>query len=62
MSWFFFDNIMKKYANEQIEPEIIRTKQYEYRNKITLQVQNGKLGLYSENTNTLINIKKCLQS
>ena len=53
-------DIIKKYANEQIKPEIIGTKQYEYRNKITLQVQNGKLGLYSENTNTLINIKKCL--
>ena len=53
-------DIIKKYDNQVINPEIIKTSEYEYRNKITLQVKNGIPGLYTESTNTLIPIKKCL--
>ncbi len=53
-------DIFLKYANMDINPEIIKTDRYKYRNKITLHVQNGILGLYSEKTNKIIPIKKCL--
>lgn len=53
-------DILKKYANLELTPTITGTDEYYYRNKITLQVQNGKLGLYSRNTNTLVPINKCL--
>ncbi len=52
-------DILKKYADEIVTPKIIKTTQYGYRNKITLQVKKGKIGLYIEKTNTLIPIKKC---
>ena len=53
-------NIFKKYANTDINPIIIETTQYKYRNKITLQVKDGILGLYKENTHDIIPITKCL--
>lgn len=53
-------DIFLKYANININPEIINTTRYKYRNKITLHVQNGILGLYSEKTNKIISIEKCL--
>ncbi len=54
-------NIIEKYTNINIEIEnITPTKEFIYRNKITLKVQDGKLGLYKNKTNTLIPIKKCL--
>ena len=53
-------DIFKKYANLTINPTIIKTTPKEYRNKITLQVEKGILGLYQENTHKIIPIKKCL--
>lgn len=53
-------DILKKYANITITPSITGTEEYYYRNKITLQVQNGKLGLYTSNTNEIVPISKCL--
>lgn len=53
-------NILKKYANLDVNPTIKESKQYHYRNKITLQVQNGKIGLFSTKTNNLVSIKSCL--
>lgn len=53
-------NILKKYANLDINPTIKESIQYHYRNKITLQVQNGKIGLFSGKTNTLVPIQSCL--
>lgn len=53
-------NIINKYANLTINPTIKESIQYQYRNKITLQVQNGKIGLYTLNSNYLIPITKCL--
>ena len=54
-------NILKKYANIDIDLEILSSqKEYGYRNKITLQVENGKLGLYQQNSNTLVEIDECL--
>ena len=53
-------NILKKYANLDLNPPIKESKEYHYRNKITLQVKNGKIGLYTQNSNDLIPINECL--
>lgn len=53
-------NILKKYAKLEVEPTIKESEPYNYRNKITLQVQNGIIGLYESNSNTLVKITKCL--
>lgn len=53
-------DIMKRYANYDISPEIISNyKEYGYRNKISLKVFNGKLSLTEEDSNELVNIDKC---
>ena len=38
---------------------IVSLDRYNYRNKVTLHVDNGRLGLYDEQTNNLICIEKC---
>lgn len=53
-------NILNKYASLNLEPTITGSNEYNYRNKITLQVKNGCLGLYKQNSNDLISINKCL--
>lgn len=53
-------NIINKYANLNLNPTIKESNPYNYRNKITLQVRNGKIGLYTQSTNDLIPINKCL--
>ena len=53
-------DIFKKYTNIEVNPNILKTKELKYRNKITLQVEKGIIGLYSENTHKLIPITKCL--
>lgn len=52
--------IFKKYANIEIDPEIIPSHQFKYRNKITLQVKNGVIGLFFKKTNHIIPIDTCL--
>ncbi len=55
-------NIINKYLDKNIEiNDIIYSKQYNYRNKLTLQV-NNEIGLYKQETNDIINIDKCLIS
>ena len=51
-------NIFNKYCNMNIEPSIIydANNTYNYRNKITLRIKNGKLSLVGD---TLINIDYC---
>ena len=57
-------NYKIKYLNEIFKPlnisilEIETSKQFYYRNKITLQVKN-KIGLYKKNSNNLIEIDNC---
>ena len=55
-----FINILEKYANIKTNPQIIPSKRYNYRNKISLKVINNKLGLLSENTHNIIPIDNCL--
>lgn len=54
--------IMKKYAglDVTIKPIITSNQPLHYRNKITLQVKNGTIGLYSKKSNHLIPIDKCM--
>ena len=53
-------DIFKKYTSIEINPEIIGSpKIFNYRNKITLQVEKGKIGFYHVKTNQLIPIKNC---
>lgn len=55
------NNIMHKYVNENIKVnEVVELNKYNYRNKITLQVKNNKIGLYKKETNDIIEIDKCL--
>ena len=51
--------ILKKFANIENINKIISTKQYNYRNKITLQV-NEKIGLYKKKSYDLVAIDECL--
>ena len=54
-------NIFMRYGDINVDLDIILSKKiYGYRNKITLQVVDGKLGLYKYNSNELIEIDECL--
>ena len=53
-------DIFNKYLNMIINPDIIKTSEYNYRNKIVLHVIDGKIGYYEKNTNKLVEIDKCL--
>lgn len=53
-------NIFSKYTNYNLDSlEIIPTKCYNYRNKVTFHIKEDKLGYYEEETNNLISIDKC---
>ena len=55
-------NIIKRYVKEDIKiNNIVKSdKQFNYRNKVTLQVDKNKFGYYSKKSNNIIPIKKCL--
>lgn len=53
-------NIINRYVNEDIKiNNIISDKQFNYRNKVTLQVDKNKIGFYSKKSNTITPIKEC---
>jgi len=53
-------NIIKKYAGLEIEPEVYPSnKEFNYRNKITLHEQNGKVGYMKKNSNEILEINEC---
>lgn len=53
-------NILKKYANIDFNPSIVGSYNYHYRNKITIQVKDGEIGLYKVGSNDLVSIDRCL--
>lgn len=54
-------NILKKYSKKDIDPIIIESNnEIGYRNKVTLHNKNNKIGYYEKNTNSIVNIDKCL--
>ena len=55
-------NILNKYTSLNIDNINITASpnQYHYRNKIALQVKNGIIGLFSYNTNNIVEVNSCL--
>ena len=54
-------DIFKRYANMDINPNVISgNKDFEYRNKISMKVNNGKLSLVEEQSTDFVDIDKCL--
>ena len=55
------ENILSKYANIKTKVEIVKCKNHlNYRNKITLKIENGKYGYYAPKTHKLVCINNCL--
>ena len=55
------ERILSKFANiSDVVEGIIPTQEFNYRNKVVLKVQNGKIGFYKDKSNDLVNIDKCL--
>ncbi len=52
-------NFINKLFNTNIK-EILTNNEYNYRNKATFHVKEGKVGYYSESTNDLVEIDNCL--
>ena len=54
-------NIIKKYANLDVLPIFIDSdKEYNYRNKIELKIENGNWGYYNSLSHNFVKINKCL--
>ena len=54
-------NILSRYADiNYVVNDILPSKEFGYRNKVVLKVENGKLGLFKDSSNTLVEIDKCL--
>lgn len=51
--------IIKKFSELECVNNIVSSKQFNYRNKITLQVKNG-IGYFQKKSNDIINIDNCL--
>lgn len=55
------EDILEKFASKKIKiAKINYVREYNYRNKITLHVQEGKLCLLKEDSNDYVEIDKCL--
>lgn len=55
------EDILEKFASQKIKiAKINSDREYNYRNKITLHVQEGKLCLLKEDSNDYVEIDKCL--
>lgn len=55
------EDILEKFASQKIKiAKINYDREYNYRNKITLHVQEGKLCLLKEDSNDYVEIDKCL--
>ena len=53
-------NIFKKYGDITVAPNIVFDKEWHYRNKITLQAENNKIGLFKSKSNEIVEIDECL--
>lgn len=53
------ENYIKELFKDHKVKNIIKTKEYNYRNKVTLHIKNKKLGYYQKGTNKLIEIDTC---
>lgn len=54
------ERILSKYAKlDNVVKEIISTEPFNYRNKVTLKVKDGKIGYFKNKSYELVNIDKC---
>ena len=53
-------DVLLKYADLEVNPEIVPSKNEYYRNKVTLKVQGKRIGYYEESSHKLVEIKHCL--
>ena len=53
------ENYIKELFKDYKVKNIIKTKEYNYRNKVTLHIKNKKLGYYQKGTNELVEIDTC---
>ena len=53
-------DIFRKYGNLNINPDIVGSCEFGYRNKVMLHVENGKLGYYESESNSIVEIDRCL--
>jgi len=55
------ENILFRFAKlKNVVKEIIPTSEFNYRNKVTLKVKDGRIGYFKNKSYDLINIDKCL--
>ena len=52
--------IFKKISNIDINPNIYSYNELNYRNKVTLKVNNSEIGYYEESTHDIVPIDNCL--
>lgn len=52
--------IFNKICNIDINPEIYSYNELNYRNKVTLKVNNNEIGYYEEKTHNIVGIDRCL--
>lgn len=57
---YLVKDIINKYTDIDINPIFISSKEYNYRNKIELKIENSNWGYYNFNSHTLISIDNCL--
>ena len=53
-------NILKKFADIDIDVDIASCNKLNYRNKITLKIIDGNIGYYEEKSNDIVCINKCM--
>lgn len=54
-------NLLKKFSNTEIEVEVIENERnFNYRNKIELKIENNKWGYYNSKTHDFVEIKYCV--
>lgn len=57
------ENILKKYANINLQMEIIKNKNKDlYRNKIEIRFVNGIMGFYKKRSHEVVEIDRCLNA
>ena len=60
---FKSENVITEYLKNgiKIDPEIIKNENYfSYRNKITLKINNKIIGFYENNSNSIVEVDKCI--
>ena len=53
-------NMFKKYGNVNVNPQIVGTSQFNYRNKIVFSVVDGRLGLFKYRSHNVVKVNECL--